>query len=123
MPTVAFDVAVASSPPTGYQTYPPVWPVPVSSSRSPQRVRDMVYGGDGTVYGTVKTKATPDNLPVSRRVRLYQTKDMVLIRETWSDPVTGAYSFGQIAQGQDYTVIAHDYQQTFRAIGADLFNI
>jgi hypothetical protein len=47
------------------------------------------FAGRGRISGTVKDKGTP-NMPVRRRVRLYQDRDGLLVRETWSDATTGA---------------------------------
>ncbi len=79
---------------------------------------DLFYGGNGRVSGSVKKKGAPDT-PVSTRVRLYTDRDGVMIRETWSDPVTGAYSFGHIAMNVKYTVITYDHTHNFRAVVAD----
>lgn len=120
---MSYDVVVVGSPPLVQQTFAPAWPAPKITVAQVRPLRDVVYGGNGTISATVKIKNTPTNTPVSRRVRLYLTKSMVLIAEVWSDPLTGAYTFNNIAQGRDYTVISYDYQQLFRAVGADLFNI
>jgi hypothetical protein len=46
--------------------------------------------GPGNITGT--TRNTPDT-PVSRRIRLHEQSSGRLVRETWSDSITGAYSF------------------------------
>ena len=68
--------------------------------------------------GTVKIDGTPD-YAVYRRVRLFREIDGLLIREQWSDRVTGAYSFDHIDQNYKYTVVAYDYEHNFRAVIAD----
>lgn len=77
---------------------------------------DIHFGGLGQVVGTVKnTPATP----VRRRVLLMNEATRVVIRETWSDAVTGAYSFTRIAMDASYTVVSYDHTHAFRAVVAD----
>lgn len=80
--------------------------------------RDIEFGGRGVITGTVKVKGTP-NVPTKRRVRLLRDRGFLLVRETWSDPVTGAYAFHEIDERYTYTVIADDYEGNFRAVLAD----
>lgn len=77
---------------------------------------DMHFGGAGQVTGTVKN--TPAS-PVQRRVVLIDEGSQNVIRQVWSDPVTGAYAFTRIAMGRSYTVLSYDHTQTFRAVVAD----
>lgn len=91
----------------------------VSSSSGAYRVRDMEHAGDGTIAGTVKVKGTPSNTPVARKVRLLRDVDAICIREVWSDPVTGEYTFSEIDQSVSYTVLSYDYTENFRAVAAD----
>lgn len=74
--------------------------------------------GRGYIYGTIKVDGSPD-VPVSRRVRLYREFDGMLVREVWSDPVTGAYSFTDLDELHKYTVLSNDYTLNFRAVVAD----
>jgi len=77
---------------------------------------DIYFGGVGQVVGTVKnTPATP----VRRRVLLIEEATRAVIRETWSEAATGAYSFGRIAMNTTYTVVSYDHTQAFRAVVAD----
>ena len=73
----------------------------------------------GTLTGTVKEKGTTENTPLHRRVRLYRERDGMLIKETWSDATTGAYSFTEIDTLETYTVLAYDYEHNHRAVAAD----
>ncbi len=75
--------------------------------------------GDGIISGTVKRKDTPANIALKRRVRLYRERDGMLVRETWSDPVTGAYTFVGLPRAERYTALAYDYEHNFRAVAAD----
>lgn len=80
--------------------------------------RDFEFGGSGRIAGTVKEDGSPD-VPVKRRVRLHREQDGMLVREVWSNPVTGAYSFDHIDANKQYTVITYDYEHDYRAEIAD----
>lgn len=85
--------------------------------------RNYYIGGQGQdigrVRGTVKEKNTPVNTPLRRRVRLIREVDGLLIRETWSDAVTGAYDFQYVSELDTYTVISYDHEHNYRAVVAD----
>ncbi|CAN7592412.1 hypothetical protein LJR175_004394 [Variovorax sp. LjRoot175] len=74
--------------------------------------------GVGRISGTVKDKGTP-NLPVSERVVLLRQKDLLPIREMWSDPTTGVYQFDYVDELQKYVVISFDHDLNHRAVVAD----
>lgn len=80
--------------------------------------RLLQFAGRGRIVGSVAEKGTP-NTPVRRRVRLYQDRDGLLVRETWSNPTTGAYSFDYIDESMTYTVLSYDHTLNFRAVVAD----
>lgn len=80
--------------------------------------RDFEFGGFGRIAGTVKEDGSPD-IPVKRRVRLHREQDGLLVREVWSHPTTGAYSFDHIDTTKRYTVITYDYEHDYRAVIAD----
>lgn len=65
------------------------------------------FGGNQRIFGTVKKTGTP-NAPVFRRVRLHEQVGGRVISETWSDAVTGAWSFDNIAPGT-YYITAFDH--------------
>lgn len=120
------DDAVAAPMPVsaegGYQVLPtdvvtqPVAPLLYSPLLN---LGDKVYGGRGKIVGTVKRAEVPANVPLGRKVRLFRDRDAVCVREAWSDPVTGAYSFVDIDPVERYSVVAYDYQGVFRAVIAD----
>lgn len=64
-------------------------------------------GAHSTPVGTTAVVGTP-NTPARRRVRLHHQGTGYLIQETWSDSVTGAYVFENIAAGT-YFVISFDH--------------
>jgi hypothetical protein len=88
----------------------------------PRMRRDMNWNyigqGIGRLKGTTKDKGTP-NVPVSERVRLYRQKDGMLMREVFSTPGTGAYSFDYIDELDVYFVVSFDHDLNFRAVIAD----
>lgn len=96
---------------------------PVSLGVETGSVKDFTSGvlgtGRGRVAGTVKERGTPTNTPVYRKVRLIRERDGLLIRELWSHPVTGAYSFDYIDEMQTFTVLSYDHTGAFRAVVAD----
>lgn len=96
----------------------PVFPLQLKSGARPVKLFDRSYGGRGLVTNTVKVKGTP-NAPAHRKVWLMRERDGVVIRETWSDPVTGVYAFPWVDERERYTVIGFDYEHNFRAVIAD----
>lgn len=87
------------------------------------KVKDLITGllgkGIGRVYGTVQRKTDPANTPLKRKVRLVRERDGLVVREVWSDAVTGGYDFRYIDELQTWTVIAYDHEHNFRAVVAD----
>lgn len=108
--TVRGDIDIAASA-----------PVPPFSTRSTARLqlaRDIEFGGAGTIYGTTKTKGTP-NVPTKARVVLQHQRSKLPVRETWSDPVTGAFTFTGIDPNQQFLTLAEDAAGNFRPIAAN----
>lgn len=81
-------------------------------------VCDLEDGGQYRIVGTVKVKGSP-NVPVHRRVVLINERSRRIVRETWSDPVTGAYAFEGIRGDVAYTTLAYDYTGNYRGVLAD----
>ena len=71
--------------------------------------------GGGTISGIV----TIENIPGSRKVRLYRKHDGMLIRETWS-AANGAYSFTNIDPAWEYFVVAHDHLRVYNGVIQDM---
>ena len=82
-----------------------------------QMARDTEFGGPGTIYGTTKTKGTP-NTPTKARVVLLHQRSKQPVRETWSDPVTGAFAFTGIDTTQQFLTLAEDAAGNFRPVAA-----
>ena len=76
------------------------------------------FGGAGRIAGSVKAMGTPD-FPVWRRVRLFDQRDNRLVREVWSNPVTGDYAFEYINPERLYVVIAYDHTGQYNAVISD----
>jgi hypothetical protein len=97
------------------------FPAGVSSIRSAaalKTARDVEFGGSGTVYGTTKTKGTP-NQPTMARVVLLHQRSKLPVRETWSDPVTGNFAFAGIDTNQQFITLAEDAAGNFRPVAAN----
>ena len=97
-------------------------PVPAFSTRrahSLQMARDIEHGGAGTIYGTTKTKGSPSNLPTKARVVLLHQRSKQPVRETWSDPITGAFSFTGIDVNQQFLTLAEDAAGNFLPVAAN----
>ena len=86
---------------------------------SPLHISFDIYGSTGRITGTVKEKSLPANIPLRRRVRLFSDLSALLVREVWSDPLTGGYSFENISIDDTYTVISTDHTGLYRAVIAD----
>ena len=88
------------------------------TARRGLNARDAEVGGLGTLYGTTKTKGTP-NQPAKARVVLQHQRSKLPVRETWSDPVTGAFVFNGIDTGQQFLALAEDAEGHFRPVAAN----
>lgn len=80
--------------------------------------RDVEFGGAGRIWGTTKIKGTP-NLPAKARVVLLHQRSKMLVRETWSDPVTGAFAFEGIDTRQEFLTLAEDAAGAYRPVAAN----
>jgi hypothetical protein len=67
----------------------------------------------------VKEKSLPANTPLRRLVRLHREPDGLFVRATWSDTVTGAYSFVGVRPDHKFFVTSFDYTGAYRAVIAD----
>ena len=72
--------------------------------------------GRGRIAGTV----TVLGQPASRRVRVYDLASGVLVGETWSSPIDGAYEIAGLNPARRYTVVGLDHTETHNAAIADL---
>lgn len=92
------------------------WPArPLGPRVGGRALRVGLNVGPYRVPGNVYIDGTPD-LPVSRRVRLFDRLTAVCVREVWSDPLTGAYLFDKLPMpGDGYFVVTHDHTNVFNA--------
>lgn len=87
------------------------WPAPTGQMLAPLIVvtRSMdVFAGDGIISGDAVNVGPPES-PVARRFRLIEERGGSLVREVWSDPVTGAWAFDFIRRDLTYTVLGYDH--------------
>ena len=73
----------------------------------------------GFVTGTVRERpvggGTGSEVPVRRRVRLYDERSGNCLGETWSDIMTGVYRFEYVDVERIYTVLSYDHNGVFSA--------
>lgn len=93
-------------------------PQPLAISTA-QPARISPDDGIGWVQGTVKRKGEPRDVPLRRRVRLHDKRDMRLIRETWSDAETGVFRFDNIDPSVPFIAITYDHTGRYCALGDD----
>lgn len=74
---------------------------------------DTRRAGKGYVRGAVTIY--PGQL-VARKVRLYNETSRQPPKETWSDAITGQYSFDWVDENSKYSVVAYDYMQVHEAV-------
>ena len=74
--------------------------------------RSLLHGGKGVVNGT--TVKVPSDIPVARKVRLFEEKSGVLIQEVWSD-AAGNYLFSNLSDNY-YFITAHDHTLEFNGV-------
>ena len=75
----------------------------------PQRV-DAEFAGVGFLYGTVREEKGRSML--QRRVRLFRSRDGLLVRETWS-AADGSYRFDDISDRYEYDIEAWDHEKNY----------
>ena len=82
-------------------------------------VRNFLASSDGFIAGTVqeRPKGAPEGseVPVRRRVRLYDERSGNCLGETWSDATTGVYRFEYVDMERIYTVLSYDHNGVFSA--------
>jgi hypothetical protein len=81
--------------------------------------RDMEFGGAGRVWGTNQIELTGGALvPAGGRVVLLRQRDKLVVRETWADPITGAWEFRGLDTRQDFLALAEDLAGNYRPVAA-----
>lgn len=115
---VTVDTTSVLNPSLNFATAPVAAAIAGKQHAPIRQARDMEHSGLGTISGTVAIDSTPD-IPVRRLVRLVRDRDGLVVRETYSDATTGAYSFPEINQNVRYSAIAYDAYHDRRAVIAD----
>lgn len=79
-----------------------------------------IYGSGSLTLGKITgtTKQAPAT-PTGALVRLHRDSDGLLVAQTYSDAVTGAYEFLNVDIADKYTALAYDLAHNFRAVVAD----
>lgn len=106
---------VTAQTPTSVKLFGPA-PFAIRTGQS-DRIRPA--DGIGWVQGTVKRKGEPRDVPLRRRVRLHDKRDMRLIRETWSDAETGSFRFDGLDPTVPFIAITYDHTGRYCALGDD----
>lgn len=78
--------------------------------------RDAVFGGALQIVGTTANRASPANVPVSRRVVLLEQRSHVVVAQVWSD-AAGNYAFANVRDGVYYAV-GFDHTGQFNGVVA-----
>jgi hypothetical protein len=101
------------------------WRLPTSLPPRPSGARvslpfwryDSADSGTLRIAGTVAIDGTPIE-PVARRVRLFHQLSGRLVREVWSDPVTGAFAFEGLRH-DEYLVLTDDLSKLYDPVARD----
>jgi hypothetical protein len=76
--------------------------------------KNIYHGGSGIIIG----QTIENSSPVSRRVRLFNKRNGLLIKEVFSDNL-GVYTFENIDKRQEYFIMADDYRRIRNAVVMD----
>jgi hypothetical protein len=98
----------------------PGWPNPGTFSLRVVGRRHIYRGQDSGHYkigGTIKVGGSQDT-PVARKVVLFDQVSLRVLQSTFSNGVTGAYEFTNLAN-KPHMVMSFDHEESFRAVVAD----
>lgn len=70
-------------------------------------------------YGTISGVVTINDVPGSRRVRLFIRTTGQLVDEVWSE-ADGNYTFTNVVPGIEYFVVGHDHTRSYNAVVQDM---
>lgn len=92
----------------------------VTSQARAELARDTEFGGNGRLWGTTKTEISPGVfVPTKARVSVLRQRDMLLAREVWSDPATGAWEVRGLDTSQTFLEVAQHVTGEKQAVAAD----
>ncbi len=83
-----------------------------------QNMPNLGFKGNGVIEGEVDVLNVPLNTPLSRKVRVHLVSNGMLLREGWSDPITGAYRFDGLPLLPCY-VMTFDWTLNYNAVVKD----
>ena len=76
---------------------------------------DTLRGGLGIISSTVKIHGTSD-VPAARKVGLFLRRTMERVAITWSDPVTGIYTFSGLQTIEPFFIASLDHTLAFDGV-------
>lgn len=103
--SVGYDTRIAPAPSDGATAYFDDF----------QIFNTCLYDADFTPDVTKEFSLTPISIPVSRKIDLYRESDGMLVRQMWSDPVTGIYKFEGLNTNYTYSVVGYDYTNQYKS--------
>lgn len=82
--------------------------------------RDVEFGGQGRIWGTNEIQISESQkVPTGGRVVLLHQRSKLPVRETWANPVTGAWAFEGLDTAQDFIALAEDLAGNYRPVAAN----
>jgi hypothetical protein len=114
--------------PAPFATEPTLFPLQGPSTSGPiggYATKDLViqqrlpgrFSGKGVFEGVVTIETTTF---ASRLVRMYDKNTGLLVDQTWSAPVTGAYRFENFDETREYFFVAHDHLRVYNGVISDM---
>lgn len=120
--TAVSDTAPGTVVRGDYAVLNPGWPAQALNAQvlGARALTDIEDGGVYRIAGITRKESSPDVFVVYpyRRVRLLERQTGRLVRETWSDPVTGAYAFEKLKL-REYILLTDDHARYYNAVAAD----
>lgn len=75
--------------------------------------------GNSSIEGSVSIRHSPENEPIRSNVLLIDQSTNKVVASTWSDALTGKYSFKNINPNLLYTIVAYDPEDLYDPIAKD----
>lgn len=89
---------------------------PASYQAQRRFTRDMVFGGDGQFANPPNDPITLDGVPYQTRLRVWDERTGILVRETWS-AADGTWTIRHLNRDRSYLVVCYD--ATYPALAYD----
>ena len=103
--SVGYDARIAPAPSDGATAYFDDF----------QIFNTCLYDADFTPDVTKEFSLDPVGVPVSRKIDLFRESDGMLVRQMWSDPITGIYRFEGLNPNYSYSVVGYDHTNQYKA--------